>query len=55
LSLLGTSATNRLIVPASGEYYDGEFGGIIGRGNRSTHEKICPIAALSGRESGAQL
>jgi hypothetical protein len=32
---LGTAATNRPIVPAPGDY-DGEIGGMIGRGNRST-------------------
>jgi hypothetical protein len=32
---LGTVATNRTTVPASG-VYDGEIGGIIGRGNRNT-------------------
>jgi hypothetical protein len=35
------------IVPASGEYDDGEIGGIIGRGNRSDRRKsasvpLCP-------------
>jgi hypothetical protein len=33
LSPLGTAATNRPIVPAPGDYDDGEFGGIIGRGS----------------------
>jgi hypothetical protein len=37
LGSLGTSATNWPIVPAAGDYEDGEFGGImIGKGNRST-------------------
>jgi hypothetical protein len=35
LGPLGTAATNRRIVPASGNY-DDEVGGMIGRGNRST-------------------
>jgi hypothetical protein len=45
---LGTSATDWPIVPAPGDYDDGEFGGIkIGRGNRSTRRKparapLCP-------------
>jgi hypothetical protein len=45
---LGTSATEWPIVPASGDYEDGEFGGMkIGRGNRSTRRKpgpepLCP-------------
>jgi hypothetical protein len=33
LSPLDTAATNRPIVPAPGDYDDGEFGGMIGRGN----------------------
>jgi hypothetical protein len=40
---LGTSATEWLIVPASGDYDDGEFGGMkIGRRNRSTRRKPTP-------------
>jgi hypothetical protein len=44
---LGTAATNRPIVPAPGDYDDGEIGGMIGRGNRSTRRKpasvsLCP-------------
>jgi hypothetical protein len=35
------------IVPASDDYDDGEIGGMIDRGNRSTRRKPCPIAALS--------
>jgi hypothetical protein len=47
LGPLGTAATNRPIVPAPGDYDDGEIGGIIGRGNRSTRRKpaavpLCP-------------
>jgi hypothetical protein len=34
LGLLGTAATNRSIVPAPGDYDDGEIGGMIGRGKR---------------------
>jgi hypothetical protein len=40
---LGTSATEWPIVPAQGDFDDGEFGGIkIGRGNRSTRRKPAP-------------
>jgi hypothetical protein len=40
---LGTSATERPIVPAPGNYDDGEFGGMkIIRGNRSTRRKSAP-------------
>jgi hypothetical protein len=45
---LGTSTTNWSIVPAPGDYEDGEFGGMmIGRGNRSTRIKTCPSTTLS--------
>jgi hypothetical protein len=36
LGPLGTAAINRPIVPAPGDYDDGEIGGIISRGNRSS-------------------
>jgi hypothetical protein len=48
LGPLGTAATNTPIVPAPGDYDDGETGGMmIGRGNRSTRRKpvqvpLCP-------------
>jgi hypothetical protein len=43
LGPLGTSATEGPIVPAAGDYEDGEFGGMkIGRGNRSTRRKPAP-------------
>jgi hypothetical protein len=35
LGRLGTAATNKPIVPAPGDYDDGEIGGMIGRGTRS--------------------
>jgi hypothetical protein len=35
LGPLGTAATNRPVVPASGDYDDGKIG-MIGKGNRST-------------------
>jgi hypothetical protein len=43
LGPLGTAATNRPIVPAAGDYDDGEIGGMIGRGNRSTWRKPAPV------------
>jgi hypothetical protein len=44
LGPLGTVATNRPIVPATGDYDDGEIGGMmIGRGNRSTRKKPAPV------------
>jgi hypothetical protein len=43
LGPLGTSTTDWPIVPAPGDYDDGEFGGMkIGRGNRSTGGKPAP-------------
>jgi hypothetical protein len=45
---LGMSATEWHIVPAPGEYDDGEFGGMkIGRGNRSTRRKpaLAPLCS----------
>jgi hypothetical protein len=44
LGPLGTAATRRPIVPAPGDYDDGEIGGMmIGRGNRSTLRKPVPV------------
>jgi hypothetical protein len=43
---LGTAATNRPIVPAPGDY-DGEIGGMIGRGNRCTRRKPAPVPLCS--------
>jgi hypothetical protein len=47
LDPLGTAATNRPIVLAPGDYDNGEIGGMIGRGNRSTRRipasvPLCP-------------
>jgi hypothetical protein len=47
LGPLDTAATNRPIVPAPGDYDDGEFGGMIDRGNRNSRKKpisipLCP-------------
>jgi hypothetical protein len=45
LGPLGTAAANRPIVPAPGDYEDGEIGGMmIGRGNRSTRKKSALVA-----------
>jgi hypothetical protein len=61
LGPLGTTATNRPIVPALGDYDDGEIGGMMmGRRNRSTRRKPAPVSlcppqiphALLGREPG---
>jgi hypothetical protein len=43
LGPLGTAATNRPIVPVPGDYDDGEIGGMIGRGNRSSRRKPVPV------------
>jgi hypothetical protein len=43
LGPFGTAATIRPSVPAPGDYDDGEIGGIIGRGNRSTRRKPAPV------------
>jgi hypothetical protein len=43
LDPLGTAATDWPIVPAPGDYDDGEFGGMkVGRRNRSTRRKPAP-------------
>jgi hypothetical protein len=44
LGALGTAATNRPIVPAPGDYDDGEIAGMIGSGNRSTLRKPAPVS-----------
>jgi hypothetical protein len=43
LGPLGTAATSRPIVPAPGDYDDGEIYGMIGRGNRSIRRKPAPV------------
>jgi hypothetical protein len=40
---LGTAATSRPIVPAPGDYDDGEIGRTIGKENRSTLRKLAPV------------
>jgi hypothetical protein len=43
LGPLGMAATDGSIVPVSGDYDDGEFGGIkIGKGNQTTWRKPAP-------------
>jgi hypothetical protein len=43
LGLLGTAATNKPIVPGPDDYDDGEIGGMIGKGSRSTRRKPAPV------------
>jgi hypothetical protein len=44
LGPLGTAATSRCIVPALGDYIDGEIGGmVIGSGNRNTRRTFAPV------------
>jgi hypothetical protein len=44
LGPLGITATNSPIVPALGDYDDGEIGGMmIGKENRSTRRKPAPV------------
>jgi hypothetical protein len=47
LGPLGTEAANRPTVPAPGDYDDGEIGGMIGKGNRSTRRKPAPVPLCS--------
>jgi hypothetical protein len=54
LGPLGTAATNRPIVPALGDYDDGEIGGMkIGRGNRSTWRKPAPVSLCAPQNPDA--
>jgi hypothetical protein len=43
LGPLDIAASNRPIVPAPGDYDDGDIDGMIGRGNRSTRRKRAPM------------
>jgi hypothetical protein len=54
LGPLGIAVTNRPIVPAPGDYDDGEIGGIIGKGNRSTRRKPAPHAARTRTRAAAE-
>jgi hypothetical protein len=42
LGPLSTSAAHWPIVPSPGDWEDGDFGGMNGRGNRSTRRKPAP-------------
>jgi hypothetical protein len=54
LGQLGTAATNRPIVPAPGDYEDGEIGEMmIVRGNRSTRRKPAPVSLCPPQNSHA--
>jgi hypothetical protein len=61
LGPLGTETTSRAIVPAPGDYDQGEIGEMmIGKGDRSTWKKPAPVSlcppqtsySLPGREPG---
>jgi hypothetical protein len=43
LGPFGNAAINRPILPAPGDYDDGEIGEMIGSGNRSTRRKPAPV------------
>jgi hypothetical protein len=47
LGLLSTAATSRPIVPAPGDYDDGEIAGMTGRGIRSTRRRPAPVPLCS--------
>jgi hypothetical protein len=54
LGPLGTAATNMPIVPAPGDYDDGEIGGmIIGTGIRSSRTKRAPVLLCPPQTSNA--
>jgi hypothetical protein len=53
LGPLGTAATNRSIVPAPGDYDDGEIGGMIGKGNCSTRRKPASVPLCTLQTSHA--
>jgi hypothetical protein len=52
LGPLGTVATNRPILPAPGDYDEGEIGGMIDRGNRSTRRKPAPMPLCPPQNQG---
>jgi hypothetical protein len=49
----GTSCHQWPIVPAPGDYDDGEIGGVIGRGNGSTRRKPAPVPLCPPQTSHA--
>jgi hypothetical protein len=54
LGPLGTAATDWPIVPAPGDYDDGDFSGMkIGRGNRSTRRKPAPASLCTPQIPGS--
>jgi hypothetical protein len=54
LGLLGPTVTNRPIVPAAGDYDDGEIDGMmIGRGSRSTQRMPVPVRLCPPQTSHA--
>jgi hypothetical protein len=54
LGPLGTTATNAPIMPAPGDYDDGEIGGMmIGKGNGSTRRKPIPVPLCPPQTSHA--
>jgi hypothetical protein len=53
LGPLGTAASKKPIVPAPGDYDDGEIGGVIGLGNRSTWRKPTPVPLCSPQTAHA--
>jgi hypothetical protein len=56
LGPLGTAATNKPIVPASGDYGDGQIGGMmIGKGNLSTWRKPAPMPRCPPQTPHARL
>jgi hypothetical protein len=53
LGPLGTAVNNWPLVPAPGDYDDGEIGGTIGRGNRSTRRKPALVPLCQPQTSHA--
>jgi hypothetical protein len=53
LDPLGTAVTIRPIVPAPGDYDNGEIGEMIARGNRSTRRKPTPVRRCPPQTSHA--
>jgi hypothetical protein len=53
LGPLDTAVTNRPIVPAQGDCDEGEIGGMIGRGKRSTLRKPASVSLCSPQTAHA--